>query len=132
MNRSEADFSRRVFLAAGLAAAASQTSAAQSGSSGAVFDVDYETLLAPADLVYDKPAPRSEEGIPVGNGRMGTLVWTTPASIRMQINRAHVYANDSYTNSFFERHNDYCGGCAFVEVGFGDTGEDVFPESGFP
>jgi hypothetical protein len=131
MNRSEADFSRRVFLAAGLAAAASQTSRAQSGSGG-VFDVDYETLLAPADLVYDKPAPRSEEGIPVGNGRMGTLVWTTPASIRMQINRADVYANDSYTNSFFERHNDYCGGCAFVDVGFGDTGEDVFPGSGFP
>jgi hypothetical protein len=87
------------------------------------------TLISQADLVYDKPVPRSEEGMPIGNGRMGTLVWTTPVSLRMQINRVDVYANDSATNSFFERHNDYCGGCGYVDIDF--SGE-VFPESGFP
>src|SRR5438270_12855244 len=60
---------------------------------------------------------------------MGTLVWTTPESLRMQINRVDVYANNSYTNSFFERHNDYCGGCGFVDI---DFGREVFPEAGFP
>src|SRR5207245_7774251 len=79
-------------------------------------------------LVYAKPVPRSEEGMPVGNGRMGSLVWTTPQSLRFQINRVDVYANNSYTNSFFERHNDYCGGCGFVDI---DFGKELFPESGF-
>jgi hypothetical protein len=111
---------RRTFLAA--TAAATQVSA-QRGVD------DVQKLISDADLVYTKPVPRSEEGIPIGNGRMGTLVWTTPQSLHMQINRVDVYANNSYTNSFFERHNDYCGGCGFVEI---DFGKEVFPESGFP
>ena len=110
---------RRTFLAAPVAAAAAS---AQSGDDALRF------LISDADLIYDKPAPRSEEGMPIGNGRMGTLVWTTPQSVRMQINRVDVYANNSYTNSFFERHNDYCGGCGFVEIEFG---RDIFPDSAF-
>src|SRR6185436_9544388 len=77
------------------------------------------------------PAARSEEGIPVGNGRMGSLVWTVPDAMKFQINRVDVYGNDSYTNSFFERHSDYCGGCGFVDIEFGNLGEDVFPATGF-
>lgn len=50
----------------------------------------------------------------------------------MQINRADVYANNSCTESFFERHNDYCGGCGYVDIDCGSAGEDTFPESGFP
>ncbi len=48
---------------------------------------------------------------------MGTLVWTTPSQIRFQINRVNVYPNN-YSNSFFERNNDYCGGCAYIEIEF--------------
>ena len=70
---------RRTFLATSVAAS---TSAAQSG------DDELRRLISDADLVYNKPVPRSEEGMPIGNGRMGTLVWTTPESVRMQINRA--------------------------------------------
>ncbi len=66
--------------------------------------------------------------MPIGTGRMGTLVWTTPSQLRMQINRVDVYANDSATNSFFERHDDYCGGCGYVDI---ESGDDFFPESGF-
>ncbi|HTP87278.1 MAG TPA: hypothetical protein VMJ34_10020 [Bryobacteraceae bacterium] len=111
---------RRTFLAAPAAAVAR---AAQSG------DDSLRTLISDSDLAYDKPVARSEEGMPIGNGRTGTLVWTTPQSVRMQINRVDVYANNSYTNSFFERHNDYCGGCGFVDLEFG---REIFPESGFP
>jgi hypothetical protein len=137
MNATEELFSRRSFLTTGVAATALAAEAGQAASQTStgnppVFDVDYRKLLAPADLVYEKPAPRSEEGIPVGNGRMGTLVWTTPSSIRMQINRADVYANNSYTNSFFERHNDYCGGCGCVDIDCAGAGDDTFPEAGFP
>src|SRR5262249_50910133 len=94
-----------------------------------LLDVDFRKLISRADLVYDKPVERSESGMPVGNGRMGSLVWTTPRQLRLQINRADVYANDSATNSFFERHNDYCGGCAYLDV---DLGGETFPASGFP
>jgi hypothetical protein len=114
------DLSRRGFLAGSMVAAAQpQTPAPATGLAA---------IIGRADLVYDKPAPRSEEGIPIGNGRMGTLVWTIPRQIRMQINRADVYANNSATNSFFERHNDYCGGCAYFDL---DLGVPAFPDSGF-
>ncbi|SPE41719.1 conserved exported hypothetical protein [Candidatus Sulfopaludibacter sp. SbA3] len=121
---SESDYSRRAFLAAGLAAPL--VAAPQKEQ-----EPDYRKLISAADLVYDQPAARSEEGIPVGNGRMGSLVWTTPTQLRMQINRVDVYANNCATSSFFERHNDYCGGCGYMDVDFGAAGDAPFPETGF-
>ena len=97
-----------------------------------LLSLNFRKLLERADLSYDRPAARGEEGIPVGNGRMGSLVWTIPDAMKFQINRVDVYGNDSYTNSFFERHSDYAGGCGFVDIEFGDLGEDVFPVTGFP
>jgi len=76
--------------------------------------------VARADLHYSEPARRSEEGMPVGNGRMGSLVWTTPDSLRFQINRNDVFACDSTTHSFIRSHQDYSSGCGFVDVGFGE------------
>jgi hypothetical protein len=96
-----------------------------------LLDVDYRKLVSRADLVYEKPVARSEEGIPIGNGRMGSLVWTTPTQLRFQINRVDVYASNCAGNSFFERHTDYCGGCGFVDIDFAAGGETPFPESGF-
>ena len=87
-----------------------------------------EARIARANLVYNEPVKRSEEGMPLGNGRMGTLVWTTPTEIRMQINRVDVYANNSYTNSFFERNNDYCGGCAYLDIDLGEAARPAFEE----
>jgi Glycosyl hydrolase family 95 catalytic domain/Glycoside hydrolase family 95, C-terminal domain/Domain of unknown function (DUF5703) len=112
------EFSRRAFLGTGVASLA----AAQDQPD------PLRSLISQGDLIYEKPASRSEEGIPIGNGRMGTLLWTTPTSLRMQINRVDVYANNCASNSFVERHNDYCGGCAFVDIDFGG---EVFPETGF-
>ena len=40
----------------------------------------------------------------------------------MQINRVDVFANNKDSTSFPERHTDYCGGCAFVDI---DAGEDA-------
>ena len=108
-------YSRRGFIGTGMGAFAAQPVAR---------DEHKQNHVSRADLIYTRPVLRSEEGMPLGNGRMGTLVWTTPSQIRFQINRADVYANNSATNSFFERHNDYCGGCAFLDV---DFGADVFP-----
>ncbi len=100
---------------------AAQTRAAGTG----MASVDYGKLVSRADLHYDKPVRRSEEGIPVGNGRMGSLVWTTPEAIRLQINRVDVFANNSYSTSFPARNSDYCGGCGFVDIAVGGA---VFTE----
>lgn len=136
----EARRSRREFLKIALAApvASEQARAARAGRGNhperphAVLGVNYRGLLERADLRYERPPARSEEGIPVGNGRMGSLVWTTPAAVRFQINRVDVYGNDSRSDSFFERHGDYCGGCAFLDIELGELGEEVFPAAGFP
>ena len=121
--------SRRNFLAASIAAPAAVSAAPEQSPLSAP---DFRQLISRADLHYDKPAPRSEEGIPIGNGRMGSLVWTTPTQVRMQINRVDVYPSNSATNCFFERHDDYCGGCGYVDFDFAGEGEVPFPESGFP
>ncbi|MEK7407638.1 MAG: DUF5703 domain-containing protein [Acidobacteriota bacterium] len=128
MPKANRPLSRRTFLATGIAP---PLAAGHVAAPGTLVEIDHRKLVSRADLVYEKPAERSEEGIPIGNGRMGTLVWTTPASLRMQINRVDVYANNSATNSFSERHGDYCGGCGFVDIDFAGFGEDVFPAAGF-
>ena len=64
--------------------------------------------------------------MPIGNGRMGTLVWTTPSALRFQINRVDVFAINSGSDSFPQRHTDYCGGCGFVDIDFDDY-RDAFP-----
>ena len=93
-----------------------------------ILTLDHRSILGRADLVYDRAAPRSEEGLPIGNGRMGSLIWTSSGALHLQINRVDVYGNDSTTNSFVERHSDYCGGCGFVDVHVGTRGDTVFPE----
>ena len=109
---------------------ASALSGSGAGKAGSLIDLDYSGLVSRADLVYDKSVARSEEGVPMGNGRMGSLVWTTPYSLKFQINRVDVFANGCATDSFPERHTDYCGGCGFVDVDFVDFGEEVFPGEG--
>jgi len=104
-------YSRRGFIGTGIGAFAAPA---------IVRDNQERNRISRADLIYTKPVVRGEEGMPLGNGRMGTLVWTTPSQIRFQINRVDVYANNSYSNSFFERNNDYCGGCAHVEIEFSE------------
>jgi hypothetical protein len=74
------------------------------------------TFVSRADLDYNEPARRSEEGMPVGNGRMGSLVWTTPAQLKFQINRVDVFAADGRTVSFPEADSDFASGCGYVDV----------------
>ncbi|HBB01957.1 MAG: glycoside hydrolase [Bacteroidetes bacterium GWD2_45_23] len=81
-------------------------------------EVDYPLIVSSADLVYKTPVSTSEEGLPIGNGVMGTLQWTTPTSIRYQLNRTDVFGNNAESNNFYERHTDYCGGIGFIDIDF--------------
>jgi len=102
------------------------------GASGqAYIHVDRQRQIARADLDYATPVTRSEEGMPLGNGRMGTLVWTTPSAIRLQVNRVDVHAMDSTSFSFPRADSDYGYGCAFVDINLVDGQDDLFVEPGF-
>ena len=112
---------RREFLG-GLGLAAGSTllgPSCQSQSRASLFDLDAEALVSAADLIYLSPAAEPVEGHPIGNGRMGTLVWTEPETCPscrsivndvFAVNRNHKGARDGPA--------DYCGGCAQVQIDF--------------
>ena len=104
---------------------------AAENTAGHTLGVDYKNLVSRADIVYDKPAERSEEGLPVGNGRMGSLVWTTPSALKFQINRVDVFAENSSTTSFPRADSDYASGCAYLDINLVDFGDDVFAGGAF-
>ncbi|MCG2684733.1 MAG: glycoside hydrolase family 95 protein, partial [Planctomycetales bacterium] len=84
-----------------------------------LLEVDYRALVSQSDLIYQSPARRPFEGQPIGNGRMGTLVWTTPNAVHFQINRNDVFA--VHKEAAGEQHGptDYFGGCAQITVEVG-------------
>ncbi|CAG7617144.1 hypothetical protein PAECIP111802_00371 [Paenibacillus allorhizosphaerae] len=90
--------------------------------------MDYRSLVSRADLHYDKTVKRSEGGLPIGNGTMGSLIWTSPSAVKFQVNRVDVYAADCSTNSFNQRHSDYGYACGFVDIDVVDYGEDAFQD----
>ena len=73
-----------------------------------------------SQIVMAQPVARPVEGLPIGNGHMGTLVWTTPAAIEFQINRVDVFAVNRHTaGAHFPGGTDHCGGCARVSIAVG-------------
>jgi hypothetical protein len=54
--------------------------------------LDDRQRVSRADILLDRPVHRSEGGLPVGNGRIGTLAWTSPAALHLQPNRVDVFA----------------------------------------
>jgi hypothetical protein len=89
--------------AAGLGAAAGATGAAGTagtasgttvvdGPTGEAFDtargvlnVDYAGYLSKHDVVYNKANTNPLYGLPVGNGRVGALVWSANGGLTMQV-----------------------------------------------
>lgn len=96
-----------------------------------MLNIDYEKLVSRADIRLDGPVSRRESGMPVGNGVMGSLVWTEPTMMKFQINRVDVYASGCRSYSFIkQRGSDYGFGVGFVDIDFVDFGGDVFTGSG--
>lgn len=80
------------------------------------LSTDFRTAISQGDLDFTYPATRSEEGMPVGNGRMGSLVWTTPSALKFQINRCDVFGVDSSSVSFPHQDDDYASDCGYVDI----------------
>jgi len=99
-----------------------------------LLDVDYRALVSQADLAYLSPVEDPVAGQPIGNGRMGSAVWTTAGGVHFQVNRTDVFSvNRNHrgpathvTNEVAARTGksvplvDYCGGCAKVDIELGD------------
>ena len=80
------------------------------------------------DLYYRGINRLPEAGLPIGNGRMGTLVWLTENALHMQINRVDVFGVDSSSRSVSITDSDYSGGCAFFDLEISDISDPVFDE----
>lgn len=91
-----------------------------------MFQVDYKALISRGDLHYSGTVEKSHDGIPVGNGTMGSLVWTSPRSVKFQINRVDVYASSCRSRSFNKRNQDYAYACGYVDIDVGSDGSAVF------
>jgi hypothetical protein len=104
------------------------------GAGTAAFSAEpnLRPLISRADLDYPAPVERSEDGLPIGNGRTGSLVWTSPSALKFQINRVDVQSVNRDTRSFFERNTDYMGGCGWVDVQLTAAGDDVFTSRDCP
>ena len=86
-----------------------------------MFDVDYRALVSRADLIYALPVEHPVQGQPIGNGRTGTMVWTTPGAIHFQINRSDLFSVDKHHAGDYADAADHCGACAQVTVKVGGT-----------
>lgn len=79
-----------------------------------------------SDLAYQGVERLPEAGLPLGNGRTGSLVWCTPNAVHLQINRVDVFGFSGESRSVGITDSDFSGGCAFVDIEFGNPFEPVF------
>jgi hypothetical protein len=96
-----------------------------------LIHVNRRAQVSRADLDYDSPASRPEEGMPIGNGRMGSLIWTTPSALHLQINRVDVHAMDDTSFSFPRADSDYGSVCGYVDINLVEAGQDAFTGAAF-
>jgi hypothetical protein len=94
-----------------------------------MVSVDYAALVSKADLDRNAPlGPNNERGLPIGNGRMGTLLWTAPdqSKLHLEINHTDVFAFRSSSAAPLGDHDFYCNGCGDIDI---DVGENVFTDA---
>ena len=53
----------------------------------------------PLKLWYERPAETWVEALPLGNGRIGAMVYGTPASDEFQLNEEHIWGGGPYNNT---------------------------------
>ena len=92
-----------------------------------MLNIDYRALISSADLIYHSPVEKAVEGQPIGNGEMGTFVWTTQNAIHFQLNRCDVFAVNKNHAGRQAGPTDYCGGCASLILDLG--GDDKYQRS---
>lgn len=54
----------------------------------------YASAESPLNIWFEKPAKRWEEALPIGNGRLGAMVFGIPGEERIQLNEESVWAGE--------------------------------------
>lgn len=93
-----------------------------------MLNVDYESLVSQADLFFNKQVAASYLGMPIGNGRVGGLIWTEPTKLKTQLNRSDVFGHNG-ASSATSLMGDYFGAVGSVSIDFGGI---VFPSDNVP
>jgi len=94
--------------------------AAESQTRSSMIIMDYARYLAPIDLHFTKPT-EPIKGIPLGNGKMGTLVWIDGSGSKMEFNfgRPDVFYMGSATTTWSNKsHTDGNSKVGHVDIGF--------------
>ena len=112
----------RFFTAVALLAGwnANATTAGTTPAASSMITMDYAKYLAPIDLHFTKPT-KPIEGIPLGNGKMGTLVWIDGSGSKLQFNfgRSDVFYRGSATSDWSNKsHTDGGSKIGNVDIGF--------------
>jgi alpha-L-fucosidase 2 len=63
---------------------------------GTTVSVDYASYLAQHDVVYKVPPLTGEQGMPIGDGDLGVMIWCPPGEIRMQVNKSDIWWENPY------------------------------------
>lgn len=85
-----------------------------------ILNMDYKAYVASGDVDYTGIITKSQNGLPIGTGKMGSLVWNNnDHSLNFQINRVDVYGYNSAGTGSLNGNNDYGYGCGFVNVDLG-------------
>lgn len=125
------DLSRRDFvLLAAAPAAASLDAAAPIESayspSEAAWRIEWPGRLAQHDLVYLSPPEDPSLGLPIGNGDIGALLWTTERELILAVNKCDTFDDDDpgpYRNR--EEKNTALRHCGRLTIDFGSPVFDL-------
>ena len=77
------------------------------------FDVNYKDYLSKHDIVFQTPNYEGFEGLTIGNGDLGGIVWCNRNGIEMQINKSDLYDRTNSESATVLR------GAAHLRINFG-------------
>ena len=63
-----------------------------------LVEVDYQAYLAQHDVVYLSPANGGYNGMPIGNGDLGAMVWTESDKLVWAVNKCDLFDDSPATN----------------------------------
>jgi hypothetical protein len=103
-----------------LVALAAALALAQPAAAGApLLTIDDERYVSRFDLRYDRLMDEPRKGLPIGNGRMGSLVHATPSALEYPINRVDVFQSGAASNRAVDDPTDRCCNTGDVTLDFG-------------
>lgn len=85
-----------------------------------IISMNYQQFVSSGDVHHTGIITTSRNGMPIGTGSMGSLVWSNnDHSLNFQINRVDVFGWNSAATGSLDGHNDNGYSCGFLIVDLG-------------